>query len=1005
MAFTIDLLRPDDLVALSIEPRNLKLDTANPKQPKLVVETHGQPAYLIVQFPQQSILERAYFETGNITANPGFNPNQPPLPGNEVPPAPGQVPSRLSGDSYLVFKLPAALNELAYTTEALLDWARFELVVSPLAQGRQVPPPIVPPTELETAIELPYRLVISPGSGAGWANAQAPFTYAGRTELWHTRLGRVVTTAGKATIQEASLSAPVPMRAIWSPDFKDHQPLPDPSIEAPFRAAMSPNDRAQIVILTSGTVGYEVLNALGIAAPFTPTPFNASRVFLSTLGGWLTSRGGWSMPPFYPLQDGPAQQLDLVEWNHVATNARDHYVRIVYEGFLYPFGHAASLVKVTERKIAPPDGISLATPTAYLREHMYIVVRQHEVKYDTGLFAHAGRELPFWQSIEITTQVTPDIDPPADPNAFWIEVNNANFLFHCRALDLAGRNFDFLSPLIFMSLSEISVATVQSLYRSAGDARACLVKSDTIAYADPAAGDTSLKTTQLYFDTEVLQAIGPFAAAPFVPVLAQAVVNNRALDQLLGTNSPVTIALYQGYLTNGLDPNAGVFAAVVNIGPPGGSVSPLGVALAANKAGGFASPGFNVTGFSARKGLVSGTALEPDPNGGLADAAAGLIAPGNFFAIDAALFGTVPLQIIIPVDGSGKAGAAQNTPVVRIEEKPNSKKPTTVVTEIEWSPQLVPSSQSISFNQGGTSALTVSATITRDLAGGTSSSSINGKLTNFLVSLVQIVDVTFTEITFNSQNGSKTNVVAHLATNNPVVFQGALGFVQKLAEVLPPGIFGGSGPSIDLQPTQLRVSYTLGLPPLSIGVFSLEHISILTALDLPYLDGKPALEFAFASRSKPFLLTIECLGGGGFVHLVLDTQGVRMVEGALEFGGEFSLDLGVASGSVHILAGIYFQLKSKFTDLTGFVDVGGEVSVLGIISISIDLNLSLSYIESDGHKTVQGRATLTVSVHVLFFSASVQLSVEKSFSAGSVGPRVIDVWRPEDWAEYAAAFA
>ena len=37
---------------------------------------------------------------------------------------------------------------------------------------------------------------------------------------------------------------------------------------------------------------------------------------------------------------------------------------------------------------------------------------------------------------------------------------------------------------------------------------------------------------------------------------------------------------------------------------------------------------------------------------------------------------------------------------------------------------------------------------------------------------------------------------------------------------------------------------------------------------------------------------------------------------------------------------------------------------------------------------IEGRATLTVSVHVLFFSASVQLSVERSFSAGGGDPDV-----------------
>jgi hypothetical protein len=129
-----------------------------------------------------------------------------------------------------------------------------------------------------------------------------------------------------------------------------------------------------------------------------------------------------------------------------------------------------------------------------------------------------------------------------------------------------------------------------------------------------------------------------------------------------------------------------------------------------------------------------------------------------------------------------------------------------------------------------------------------------------------------------------------------------------------------------------------------------------------------------------------------------------MVEGALEFGGEFAFDIGVASGGVHAMAGIYFQLGTNQTVLTGFVDIGGEVSVLGIISISIDLNLSLSYVAQGGRKTVQGRATLTVSVHVLFFSASVQLSVEKSFDAGSYGPRMYQVIDAADWAEYAAAF-
>ena len=130
-----------------------------------------------------------------------------------------------------------------------------------------------------------------------------------------------------------------------------------------------------------------------------------------------------------------------------------------------------------------------------------------------------------------------------------------------------------------------------------------------------------------------------------------------------------------------------------------------------------------------------------------------------------------------------------------------------------------------------------------------------------------------------------------------------------------------------------------------------------------------------------------------------------MVEGSLEFGGEFSIDLGVASGSVHAMAGIYFKLAGTSSTITGFVDIGGEVSVLGIISVSIDLNLSLSYQTSNGKSMVQGRATLTIGVHIIFFSISVSVSVERSFGSDSGDPRVDQLLTAQDWSDYAAAYA
>jgi len=986
-----ELLRPDDLLYLQIRTVNLKLDTSLPKAPKLVVDKPGATALLIVQFQPQHILEQAFFEvSANVPQNPRGTPPvapQPPTTGDPLL-APGTIGVRMAGFSRLVFKFPASITEIPFDIADLLNWTNLNLVVSPIALGQAQAGPIAAPGPNYTALELPYRLILSPGANVGWVNSTIPETFAGRTALWHTRMAKVKTSKTKSgtitTWQEASQTSPIPVRAIWSPDF-NQAVLPPVTDNGPFLAAMSPRDRAQIVILSSATSGFSVLNTVGGSSAYVPQPIQAYRLFLSALGGWLDSRGSWTLLP---------EGLDLTEWVHMASQGRDEYVRIVYEGYLYPFGHRAVLIKVTERKVVPPDGGVVTAPTAYMRQHMYIAVREREKTYSPASFQFAGREMPFLANITIKTLVTPDIDPPAyfgpQSPSFWINVGGSGFPFHLTATDLAGNSINFLAQLIFMGDSESQPANILAQYLTTGD-RTCLVKGQKVAYADPSQGDTSLKTDALFFTTEPVPGQSPYPNPPFLPALEQAQVTVPAIEQLLGTTTPITVEFYQPYLNTGLDAHAGVY---VDIPMP-----PPVLAFAANQAGGFAVPNLTPTALSARKGLIAGS---PD------DAAAGRIDPSQFFDITAQLFGVIPLQILIPASNN----AAQNAPEISSKSLPNSKSPTSIVTKIAWNPkplQTFGNANSIfQLTFIASSELKVTALIQRDLKGGPPTTNITGSLSNFEIILASVIQLNINSISFTSKNGQKPNVVAKLPSKNAITFTGALAFVQALANLLPPGIFG-AGPSIDLQPTQLRIAYTLGLPPVSLGVFSLENISFLGAVDLPYLDGKPAFEFGFATRSKPFLLTVECIGGGGFIHIIIDTSGVQLVEGALEFGGEFSFDVGVASGGVHIMAGIYFQLKATSSTITGFVDIGGEVSVLGIISISIDLNLSLSYQSSTYNgktkSVVQGRATLSISVHILFFSISVSVSVEKSFGNTSGDPGVSDVISAQDWANYAAAFA
>lgn len=1036
----ISLLRPDDLLALAVEATNMRLDTTDPRQPLLVRASAAQPALLTFTFPPQSIIERAYFEVAPGAA-PTFNPplsnpelpTLPPLPTTtEQPDQPGAVAVRMSGESRLVFQVPDNLPGIPYTIEGLLDWSQLIPVLPPAAsvppgasQAAGYPSPaIAEPADDETCLELPYRLMLAPNvSGQGtpaWLHATTPVGHADRTELWHTRLGAQPAGQGSTPV-EASPENTLPVRVVWSPDFVGDGPPPDRSTTdtVPFRSAMSASDRDQIVILSSGFSGYTLTRADGTQETYTPQPVAAERLFLSALGGWLTSRGSWDYPvtytyiPIVGARPGAViiwrqAELDLLEWDHIATQGREHYVRIVYEGFLYPFGHSASLVKVTERKVLAPDGGAgynpASSPVAYLRQRMYIVVREREKTYTAEPYQYAGREMPFASLVRIKVAVTPDIDPPGAGNevgseSFWITINNSPYLFPLVGQDTAGNDVAFLAPLVFVPLSETGLPTVQGAYSADNSKRQCVVRGEKIAYADPAAGDTILKTTSLYFTSEFTGQGGqppplPWLDSPFLPSLDAAAVTVPSLSALIGQNSAVIISQYLPYLQDGLDDNAGVFATLANASLP--------VAFSANASGGFAQPNIELTALSARKGLVSGS---PD------DAASGVINPTEYFgAADAMLFGAIDLGNLIQLI-AGIAEAAQNAPEIRTRAVPNQSHPEQLITVINWKPQLTANPPTnggivaIAFNPDGqTSVLSLQVQLEQQLNGAPPVSKAHGELSDFQLTVASVIGLNIEKITFDSSNGAKSTVALDLAKQHAIQFEGALAFIQTLADILPPGLFGGSGPSIKLTQTQLEVSYTIGLPPIPCGMFSLTNIAIMAGLDLPYLNGKPAIEFAFAARNRPFLVTVEIFGGGGFIHVVLDANGIKMVEGAIEFGANFSLDLGVASGAVHAMAGIYFQLSGSTSVLTGFIDIGGEVSVLGIISISLDLNISLSWQHSPSGNVIEGRATLTVSVHVLFFSASVQLSVERSFSAGSGDPDFGQVLDYDQWSLYAGAF-
>ena len=172
------------------------------------------------------------------------------------------------------------------------------------------------------------------------------------------------------------------------------------------------------------------------------------------------------------------------------------------------------------------------------------------------------------------------------------------------------------------------------------------------------------------------------------------------------------------------------------------------------------------------------------------------------------------------------------------------------------------------------------------------------------------------------------------------------------------------------------------------------------------------MRFNFSERQQPFSLTVSLLGGGGFFAIGIGAEGVQEIEAALEFGAAISINLGVASGSVEIKAGVYFHwLDAGASDKArssspATCGMHGELTVLGLISASLTFNLQLAYLKEGTNSMVFGEATLTVEVEVLFFSVDVSVSCRREFGGRRRRPRFLELVPDQSiWDEYCGAFA
>ncbi len=536
--FIATVLRADDLLSLTFEFFNLKLDQPAGQPPRLVRVDAAQPAFLVVVLPPQHIAETAY----------PLDPVSGTVSTTDLTPVPAAMSrSFMAGPSRLGFRVPDSLPSLPFTLAALLDWEQF--VPSLAANALPDPPDLTAgqprpasPTDQQTALELPYRLLLSPVGPARWSHATEAVTHQGVTELWHTRLG---------TADATDPSVPPPLRAIWTDDLDGpaHPAATQPEDHPPFaNDVLTATDRREIVTNSADFA------PPGAGGPVAAPALRASHLTLSPLGAWADLQGSW---------DGTADS-ELQSWRHTVAQGRDQQVRIVRMGSLFPLGHRAALVEVFDRQLAVGERTA-----DFLTGTSWIAVLESERDYDQPALADRTALLPLRQ-VRITTKAVP-VGPDAGPVPF-----------HLLGRDRSGTSVDFQLPLLFVGVD----TPFEQALSQYGELGAAELDSPRLRLA-PAA-DSILPVQQLTFSAQSFDDLTP----PYLPQVPTAVVRIPAIDQLLGS---AELVLPQEVRLLAATAASEAFATLT---------TPLSVAVPTDRAGGLATPTFSFDSLTGALGPV-----------------------------------------------------------------------------------------------------------------------------------------------------------------------------------------------------------------------------------------------------------------------------------------------------------------------------------------------------------------------------------------------------------------
>lgn len=868
------VLRPDDLVTLTLRGRGLHEQTRSDGTVQLVADPGG--GYLLVEAPAQHLAETVV-ESG--------------LP----------LQGYLAGPSTLCFAVGG--DPVVLTVEGLLEAiGRLPLVTAAASAG----------DDEVTRLELPWRLLLS---------LQQPHT--GRIQCVH-RTRPAVGITGGAELWHSSISGS------------------DDQVRArPVRALSGGTNL--------GTPLDAWLDQIVAAAAQNPNvPVAVERLILSAFGASFSVSAQWPH----------------LEWAHDAALGRDFQVKVATTGALFPFGHRAVYVEATERRL---DGTDPAV--AALHQRSFLIVTE-SVRDDYGIGAGGAHERRFpFQRVVIDPGQASDLEaaswialgPSASgPRCFWPRRGGTPVVFTLRAT--AGQQeVNLHLPLLFVEDAATSAAYVAFLDRIYGGgpgtgAFAGLggLVSD-VGSRIPLAMESPTRAVEGAVQEVQSMTFGGIGAGRspsgvgFYPQVTQLAVGLPAARQLLGPLPTLPATFSKALVTTPWGrPPADVLLDLV---------TPVAVdfAAAGARVGSLAAPSMTVTRISRTLGPAVGDTLPTDP--------------AKLFAPDATLFGVVPLRDLISV-------VTEQPKILWVGEE--SDTPSAILTWHQALGKAVPP-----FYPGTGSSVFIEALV--ELVNHKPHMRATGVIDNFQLVIPTagpkaLVTLTFASVTFTADAGTGLSLDVKLSN---VELDGKLKFLRALQDLIPQA--GRAGPRINASAVAITASYTLAVPSAGLMVFSLQNLTIQIGVTLSLTNRPIAVDFAFGTRERPFLITVSGFGGGGYLELGLGAggsdSGLQRLTGGIEFGAAVVMDFTIASAEVHVFGGVVFVKNGNDTEITGYLRIGGSVSVLGLISVSIELTLSLTY--DTPTNVLSGSAKLVVTVDLTFFSKSLTLECHKSFTGPS----------------------